>query len=120
MERQIFSKLGTNIQEVGKIRPDGYVKMSYKRPSINHKSQADGTWAEILPDIITATKLSIRRAMRELGIEDKLDNLLLDDTFKKDWFDAVEIDLTDDLVLQALNQGQIDVEQVKAKIREMS
>lgn len=63
-----------------------------------------------------APKLEIRRAMRSLGIEDKLDTLLTDETFNKDWQDAIEIDLSEEIVASALSQMEVDVDTIKREI----
>ena len=61
------------------------------------------------------TKLQLRRICRSLEIEYKLDNLLnSNQTFKKDWTDAVEIDLDDDLVVQALAHSEFTDQDIKA------
>ena len=52
------------------------------------------------------SKLAIRRAMRSLGIEAKLDALLSSsDTFRADWTDTQEIDLSDPVLMEALASG---------------
>lgn len=59
------------------------------------------------------TKLAIRRAMRELGIEAKLDGLLnASAQFRADWTDAQEIDLADPVLLAALQSGSITAEEI--------
>ena len=64
------------------------------------------------------TKLAIRRAMRSLGIEAKLDALLAASaTFAADWADAQEIDLVDPVLVEALTAGSITAEEIAA-IRE--
>lgn len=64
------------------------------------------------------TKLKIRRAMRSLGIEAKLDALLsASATFAADWADAQEIDLADPVLVEALTAGSITAEEIAA-IRE--
>ena len=64
------------------------------------------------------TKLAIRRAMRSLGIEAKLDALLAaSHTFAADWQDAQEIDLADPVLIEALAAGSITPEEIEA-IRE--
>lgn len=60
------------------------------------------------------TKLQIRRACRELGFEDKLDDLLnSDETIKKDWTDAQDIDLNDNMFILAIQAGVFTAEQVE-------
>lgn len=63
------------------------------------------------------SKLQIRRAMRELGIENVLDQILENnEQFKKDWNDAQEIDLQDDMIQSAIQSGLISqsmVDQIK-------
>lgn len=57
------------------------------------------------------SKLQIRRAMRELGIENVLDQILANnEQFKKDWNDAQEIDLNDPLIQNAIQEGLISQE----------
>ena len=63
------------------------------------------------------TKLEIRRAMRQLNIQDKLDAILENNhQFKSDWLDAQEIDLNDPQIVNALKLGlitQIQIDQIK-------
>lgn len=72
------------------------------------------------PEQTVFTKLAIRRAMRALGIEGKLDALLnASSVFRADWTDAVEIDLADPVLLRALASGgltEYEIEQVKVTI----
>ena len=64
------------------------------------------------------TKLTIRRAMRQLGIEAKLDALLaVSPTFAADWSDAQDIDLADPVLIVALAAGSITPEEIE-QIRE--
>lgn len=86
------------------------------------------------------SKLDIRRAMRAMIIsqtriaaavygepdivttvtnEAVLDALLTNETFKKDWQDATEINLDDAMVKQALTGANVDVNAVKLKILEL-
>ena len=66
----------------------------------------------------TFTKLEIRRACRQLNIENKLDLLLnSSETFKNDWQDAQIIDLSDTVLLQALQLGNFTTEEID-KIKE--
>jgi hypothetical protein len=81
------------------------------------------TQEEINAEICKRTvykKLDIRRAMRDLGLEAVLDAFLQNETFKKDWDDATEIDLSDPMVIQALASASLDVNVIKLKIHEMS
>ena len=65
------------------------------------------------PEQTIYSKLAIRRAMRELGIEAKLDNLLnVSAQFRADWQDAQEIDLADPVLLAALQAGSITAEEL--------
>ncbi len=65
------------------------------------------------PEQTIYSKLAIRRAMRELGIETKLDNLLYASAeFRADWQDAQEIDLADPVLLTALQAGSITAEEL--------
>ena len=59
------------------------------------------------------TKLEIRRAMRQLGIEDTLNYILsTNQQFKNDWNDAQEIDLTDPIIQDAITSGLISQETI--------
>ena len=100
-----------------------------KRIELNHiKVEYDGA-VELADDgvnLIPAkqkertvfAKLEIRRAMRSLGIEEKLDALLSqNETFRKDWQDAREIDLNDEITKKALESGGINENEI-FKIRE--
>ena len=61
------------------------------------------------------TKLQIRRAMRALEIEDKLNALLeASATFAADWADANEINLADPVLIEALSAGSITKEEIDA------
>ena len=61
------------------------------------------------------TKLQIRRAMRSLGIEEKLNRLLeASQTFAADWYDAQEINLGDPVLIEALEAGSITQEEIEA------
>ena len=66
------------------------------------------------------TKLQIRRGLRALGDEAKLDALInASAEFKSDWSDATEIDLNDEMTQQALNQSDIDIDALKKQILEV-
>ena len=65
------------------------------------------------PEQTIFTKLAIRRAMRELGIEAKLDGLLnASAQFRSDWTDAQDIDLSDPVLIAALQAGSITAEEI--------
>jgi hypothetical protein len=69
------------------------------------------------PGRTTYTKLAIRRAMRTLGTEQQLDDLLsASDLFRKDWADAQDINLSDPVLCDALEQASIDVAAVLAEL----
>ena len=116
--------------ENGKIKDVTFPKISEaKRLELNHiKVEYDGAveLAEDGVNLIPAkqkertvfAKLEIRRAMRSLGIEQKLDVLLSqNETFRKDWQDAREIDLNDEITKIALESGGITENEI-LKIRE--
>ena len=116
--------------ENGQIKDVTFPKISEaKRLELNHiKVEYDGA-VELADDgvnLIPAkqkertvfAKLEIRRAMRSLGIEQKLDVLLSqNETFRKDWQDAREIDLNDEITKKALESGGITENEI-FKIRE--
>ena len=59
------------------------------------------------------SKLKVRRAMRSLGIESRLDAILgSSPTFAADWLDAQEIDLDDPVLREALAAGNISDEEI--------
>ena len=66
------------------------------------------------------TKLQIRRAMRKIGIEFILDSLLLNyPQMKKEWDDAVEINIADPMIQVAIEQGIIQQEVYDAIVKEL-
>ncbi len=72
------------------------------------------------PEQTIYSKLAIRRAMRELGIEAKLDGLLnASAQFKADWTDAQDIDLSDPVLLSALESGTVTAEEI-AQIKQIA
>ena len=78
---------------------------------INAGYSREGTAQTPLPTIIT--KLKIRRAMRYLHIEEKLNTLLqASPTFATDWNDAQEINITDPVLVQALQAGNITEKEI--------
>ena len=116
--------------ENSKIKDVTFPKISKaKRIELNHiKVEYDGA-VELADDGVNLSpakqkertvfaKLEIRRAMRSLGIEQKLDALLSqNETFRKDWQDAREIDLNDEITKKALESGGITENEI-FKIRE--
>ena len=65
------------------------------------------------------SKLAIRRACRELKLEDKLNALLNGNVyFAADWADANEINLADAVLIEALKQGTFTDDDIK-KIKEV-
>lgn len=65
------------------------------------------------PEQTVFSKLAIRRAMRTLGIESKLDALLAANAlFRADWTDAQEIDLADPVLTEALDAGAVTAEEL--------
>lgn len=99
---------------------DGYAKFPYgiyayiiKDEKIVEKEP------EPIPKQTTFTKLQIRRAMRQLGIEDELNAILSGNfQFQSDWNDAQEIDLNDSMIQDAISEGLITREMIEA-IREV-
>lgn len=79
--------------------------------------QLEPYWPKPAPQTVFS-KLAIRRAMRSLDIENKLDALLnASSTFKSDWTDAQEIDLADTVLASALAIGGISDKELQS-IRE--
>ena len=98
------------------LKKAGY--KAYNKPAYEYEIK-DGAIVERQPVIYQQsiwTKLQIRRAFRALGIEDQLDLLLQAyPDLKKDWTDAVEIDL-DDPALSGLDSALI--KQIKDYLNE--
>lgn len=116
--------------ENGQIKDVTFPKISEaKRLELNHIKVEYDNAVELADDgvnLLPATqkertvfaKLEIRRAMRSLGMEEKLDALLSqNETFRKDWQDAREIDLNDEITKIALESGGITENEI-FKIRE--
>ena len=119
-----------NFQRLGILVRVDAVADAGKIITKSHGEIISGRWVEIIDEQWTPaeiknaaallkskfTKLQIRRALRALGQEAALDILLTDDTFKKDWADAIEIDLNDTLTKQALSSLNVDINAVKITI----
>lgn len=68
-----------------------------------------------IPDSGIYSKLSIRRACRELNLQDKLNAILAgNETFRNDWNDSIEINLNDPVLIEALKKGTFTAEQIEA------
>lgn len=66
------------------------------------------------------TKLQIRRALRKLNLEKVLDTLLSSNvSYKNEWNDAVEIDLDDPMIQEAVDNHIITQEMLDALKREL-
>lgn len=62
------------------------------------------------------TKLQIRRALRALNQESLLDSALENEAFRKDWNDAQEINLEDEVFKQALAAQGVSERQMRQVI----
>lgn len=99
---------------------DGYAKFPKSKSNYEIK---DGQIVEKEPTPpepqSVFTKLQIRRAMRQLGIEHELNTILSGNVqFQSDWNDAQEIDLNDNLIQDAIQEGLITQEMIDT-IREI-
>lgn len=66
------------------------------------------------------TKLQIRRALRNLNLEKMLDTILSSNVaYRNEWNDAIEIDLNDPLIQQAIDKHIITQEILDAVKREL-
>lgn len=112
---------------------DGWIMNFYKNPDAmtaagwrEYTREEFDTWYQehpepAPPEQTIYSKLAIRRAMRDLNIEAKLDNLLnASAQFRADWQDAQEIDLADPVLIAALNAGSITAEEITAIKAEMN
>ena len=94
----------------------------------SHYEQINNQWVEIIDEQMTPdelkeqeylnksvfTKLAIRRAMRDLGMEETLDELLAsNDTFSKEWADSQDFNLSEPIAQQALQELNLTEEQFK-------
>ena len=132
-----FDSYGNFVEEAPKeIYKDGRLILGYNKPSNEAMLLEDGyipyngaksgfdmygltlvdgniIEPEAVPvqEPVIFTKLQIRRAFRKLGIENQLDEIVSGDTeFAKDWQDAQEIDLNDEVFQSALNEYGIGEE----------
>lgn len=99
---------------------DGYAKFPKSASSYEIKNGQIVEREPVPPEPQTVfTKLQIRRAMRQLGIEDQLNAILSGNfQFQSDWNDAQEIDLNDSMIQDAIEEGLITREMIEA-IREV-
>ena len=95
-------------------------------PTVDQMLAAGYAWVEPAPAPKPApravyTKLEIRNAMRELGIEAKLDALIrASPKFETEWREAQEIDLAYPTLRQALATGGVTREEVAAIRRKIA
>lgn len=89
-------------------------------PDLKNKYIFNGIQWKITFDNTIFSKLQIRRACRELGIQDKLNSLISsNEIFSADWSDAQDIDLEDKVFLYALQQGdftELEIQKIKETI----
>lgn len=99
---------------------DGYAKFPKSASNYEIKNGQIVEKEPVPPEPQTLfTKLQIRRAMRQLGIEDQLNAILSGNfQFQTDWNDAQDIDLNDSLIQDAIQEGIITQEMIDA-IREI-
>ena len=94
----------------------GYTKFS--KPAGYYEIK-DGAITEKQPQIeekTVFTKLQIRRAFRALNIEDELDSILQSNpALKKDWNEAVQIDLQDQQITSIIEAGLLSL--IKEKLQ---
>ena len=101
--------------DVKGLNPD-YAVMAYEgdKTQTNISEIDDSKQLESMTEL---TKLEIRRALRALGEEAKLDAILQSSQeFASDWADSIGIDMADPMVTLALESADIDVDAVKRKI----
>ena len=129
-----FKKLvSPSKQTIDSLIADGYQVFGYDdlssipvNPILANGVVREKTQAELDAGVLASKlavnkfpRLAIRRAMRELGVEDNLDTLLANPAFGKDWADATEIDLSDVITAQAITAYGGDIDAIKLKIAEM-
>ena len=105
---------GVIIREPADIA-DALTKVADKKVSATLSADAQLWTAKNASGVFS--KLQIRRGLRAMGDEAKLDALLdASAEFKSDWSDASEIDLNDEMTQQALSQSDINIEALKTQI----
>lgn len=109
-----FTIYGYNTQgNEARLKSDGYT--AFEKPIYNYKIK-NGVIVEkeIIPQQKNVfTKLEIRRAFRELNLEDKLIELLESNkNYKNDWNDANEINILDPMFINAIQQGYLTEEEI--------
>ena len=99
---------------------DGYAKFPKSGSNYEIKNgQIVEKEPQPAPPQTVFTKLQIRRAMRQLGIEDQLNAIISGNVqFQSDWNDAQDIDLNDSLIQDAIQEGLITQEMID-EIREI-
>ena len=109
-----FDSQGKNAYEAPeKIQRDGKTIIGYNKSTNEAMLLGDG-WLRYdggrpLSQLPTKfTKLAIRRCLRKNGLEDRLDEVLSSNfAFKAEWDDAIQIDVNDVFIQQAVSQGLI-------------
>lgn len=88
--------------------------------SVRFKTEEEKTTDEIeriKNNLSDVKKIQIRRTMRAMGEEAKLDALLTNELFKHDWDDCgAVINMADPVVIQAMEQATFDVDAIKEQI----
>ena len=105
------------------LKKDGYKQYSGDLP-LSRLDIVNGQIIELpepelepVPRGTVFTKLQIRRAMRKLGQEALLDQILeMGGEIAKDWNDAQVIDLADPVLLQALEEFSISENEINKVI----
>lgn len=95
---------------------DGYT--AYPKHAYDYEIK-DGKIVEKQPQPIPQktifTKLQIRRACRALELQQKLDELInYNAQFYRDWADAQQIDMNDELIQQAVQTGIFTAEEIQS------
>ena len=70
---------------------------------------------DVIAEKTLFSKLEIRRKLRQAGLQQTLNDLLQsNDQFQKDWNDAVEIDLNEQTIANAIQAGLITKQMIDA------
>lgn len=126
MIKLFYDSTGKIIQAYDAVipTPDQFSACEYLQVSDEVWQAADDKDNRVVDGVLVSTaiaantvfsKLAIRRACRALGLEGKLNALLeASEIFRNDWTDAQDIDLSDPVLLQALQAGTFTEEEINS------
>lgn len=109
-----YDRNAAMLDEDGWLAYDGDAPLSALAPDGNggiREIEASNSESPAAPTRFT--KLAIRRCLREAGMESALDAILAgNEQFRKDWEDALNIDLDDEMMVEAVRTGLVPAEMI--------